>query len=84
MFDHFACSGGSHHSTDYCPNGRICDFESNWIKNHVPMGRGGTAEEIAKVIAFLASDEASYVTGACLVADGGASIFTKPADFFNA
>ncbi|KAI1699197.1 enoyl-(Acyl carrier protein) reductase domain-containing protein [Ditylenchus destructor] len=59
-------------------------FESNWIKNHVPMGRGGTAEEIAKVIAFLASDEASYVTGACLVADGGASIFTKPADFFNA
>ncbi|KAI1704495.1 enoyl-(Acyl carrier protein) reductase domain-containing protein [Ditylenchus destructor] len=63
---------------------KLNKFESNWIKNHVPMGRGGTAEEIAKVIAFLASDEASYVTGACLVADGGASIFTKPADFFNA
>lgn len=46
------------------------------------MGRGGSPEEIAKVIAFLASDEASYITGACLVADGGVSIFTKPADFF--
>ena len=37
----------------------------------VPMGRLGTTEEIAKGILFLASDEASFVTGAELVIDGG-------------
>lgn len=36
-----------------------------------PMARRGTPEEIANVYAFLASDEASYVTGALWLADGG-------------
>ena len=36
-----------------------------------PLGRGAQVEEIAEVIAFLASDRASYVTGATLAADGG-------------
>ena len=41
--------------------------------NH-PIGRIGTSEEIGRVVAFLASDDASFVTGACLVADGGYTI----------
>ena len=41
-----------------------------WLES-IPMGRAGTPEEMAKVAAFLASDDASYVTGAIMVADGG-------------
>jgi NAD(P)-dependent dehydrogenase (short-subunit alcohol dehydrogenase family) len=37
----------------------------------IPMGRAGTAGEVAAVMLFLASDEASYVTGAVWAADGG-------------
>jgi len=40
-------------------------------KANIPMGRVGTAEEIARIAAFLASDEASYITGANILADGG-------------
>ncbi len=38
---------------------------------HVPLGRPGTTEEIASVVLFLCSDEASYVTGAVIPVDGG-------------
>ncbi|RQW29707.1 SDR family oxidoreductase [Rhodobacteraceae bacterium CH30] len=37
----------------------------------IPMRRVGTPEELANAILFLASDEASYITGACLSVDGG-------------
>jgi NAD(P)-dependent dehydrogenase (short-subunit alcohol dehydrogenase family) len=37
----------------------------------LPLGRVGQPEDIAKAVAFLASDEASFITGACLPVDGG-------------
>lgn len=37
----------------------------------LPMGRAGRSEELASVVAFLASDDASYITGQTLVVDGG-------------
>jgi NAD(P)-dependent dehydrogenase (short-subunit alcohol dehydrogenase family) len=39
----------------------------------IPLGRAGTPEEVARVVMFLASDEASYVTGAIVPMDGGAN-----------
>ena len=37
----------------------------------IPLGRGGTPEDIAKLAVFLASDDASYITGTHIVIDGG-------------
>ena len=41
------------------------------ITNRTPLGRFGTAEEIASAVAFLASDEAAFITGQVLAVDGG-------------
>jgi 3alpha(or 20beta)-hydroxysteroid dehydrogenase len=46
--------------------------DAPWAKG-LPMGRMGRAEEVANVVTFLASDEASYVTGAEWSVDGGAT-----------
>jgi 3alpha(or 20beta)-hydroxysteroid dehydrogenase len=40
----------------------------------VPMKRMGTAEEVAALVLFLLSDESSYITGAEVAIDGGASL----------
>jgi 3-oxoacyl-[acyl-carrier protein] reductase len=49
---------------------------------HTPLGRSGTPHEVGEVIAFLASDAASYVTGQGVIVDGGNTIqeFKGPAD----
>src|SRR5438093_3525976 len=41
------------------------------ILKQIPLGRFGTVEDVANAIAFLSSDEASYITGQVLVVDGG-------------
>lgn len=41
------------------------------LKARVPLGRLASPEEIAKIVVFMASDEASYVTGSVIIVDGG-------------
>jgi 3-oxoacyl-[acyl-carrier protein] reductase len=40
----------------------------------IPLGRLGGAEDVARAVAFLASDEAAYITGQVLAVDGGMSM----------
>jgi Dehydrogenases with different specificities (related to short-chain alcohol dehydrogenases) len=42
-----------------------------YIRNNVPVNRLGTPEEVAAAVLFLASAQAKFITGACLVIDGG-------------
>ena len=41
------------------------------IEKSIPLGRLGSGEDISKLVAFLASDEASYITGQTISIDGG-------------
>jgi glucose 1-dehydrogenase len=60
------------------------DMNARWIndpkmradvESHIPMGRAAGAEEMAAVFAFLASDDASYITGQTIFACGGLTLF---------
>jgi NAD(P)-dependent dehydrogenase (short-subunit alcohol dehydrogenase family) len=51
-------------------------FRERLVRAH-PLGRLGTPDEIAAVACFLASDEASFITGAAIVADGGVMAYTS-------
>jgi 3-oxoacyl-[acyl-carrier protein] reductase len=47
------------------------EFVNNYIQNEIPLRRTGRPEEVASVIAFLASDDASFVHGDAILIDGG-------------
>jgi len=54
---------------------------ADYHQSKVPMGRYGTPEEIANVACFLASDQASYMTGSIVVADGGITAHSGQPNF---
>ncbi|QMW24217.1 SDR family NAD(P)-dependent oxidoreductase [Sandaracinobacteroides saxicola] len=62
------------------PLAAIPGLMEKWTRA-IPLGRAGRAEEMAEVIAFLASDAASYITGSVIVADGGAGAHTGQPNF---
>jgi glucose 1-dehydrogenase len=66
------------------PGATITPINSAWIEDpvkkemvesHIPMARAGTADEMAGVTCFLASDDAAYITGQTIFVDGGLTLF---------
>lgn len=55
----------------------FADFLADRLGSTQPLGRTGTADDIAKVATFLASDLAGYVTGVTIPVDGGATAVTQ-------
>jgi NAD(P)-dependent dehydrogenase (short-subunit alcohol dehydrogenase family) len=65
------CPGPIDTAWTHKETGAVDDAIEKALVGATPLGRRGTVEEIANVYAFLASDEASFVTGALWLADGG-------------
>jgi NAD(P)-dependent dehydrogenase (short-subunit alcohol dehydrogenase family) len=57
------------------------NVEADELVPEIPLGRPGSPEEVAAVVAWLVSDEARYVTGASVVVDGGALQHVLPPAF---
>jgi NAD(P)-dependent dehydrogenase (short-subunit alcohol dehydrogenase family) len=65
------CPGPIDTSWTHKETGAVDEQIEQALISATPLGRRGTAEEVANVYAFLASDEASFVTGALWLVDGG-------------
>lgn len=52
---------------DYAPG----ELMKDWVENKIPMKRAGTGKDVAGLVAFLASDDADYITGQTINVDGG-------------
>ena len=50
---------------------KLTDEQRETLLRAIPLGRMGKPEDVAKVVGFLCSDEASYVTGQVIAVDGG-------------
>ncbi|MBN9071433.1 MAG: SDR family oxidoreductase [Rhizobiales bacterium] len=66
--------------TDMIHQGFVTDQSVRGILSRTPLGRYGKASEVASVVAFLASDDASYITGETIYPDGGRRVlnYTVP------
>ena len=58
--------GGWHHRQQADPEGM-----AEFVRREMPLGRFGTPEEVASLVAYVCSRQASLVTGACIAIDGG-------------
>jgi 3-oxoacyl-[acyl-carrier protein] reductase len=67
------CPGFIHTPLNSAISGALggADFEQEYARQRIPLGRVGRAEEVAAAYAFLASDDASFIHGTGLVVDGG-------------
>ena len=68
------CPGAIDTAWTHKETGPMDEQMEKMLINATPMARRGTPEEMANVCAFMASDEASYVTGALWLADGGVTV----------
>jgi len=68
------------------PGAVLTDMNKNWandpekrksVEAHIPLKRAATPEEIAPTVVFIASDDASYITGASIFVDGGAQLYPE-------
>ncbi len=66
------------------PGATRTPLNSGWVENadkraqvesHIPLGRSASSEEVAGAFTFLASDDASYITGQTLYVDGGLTLY---------
>jgi len=47
------------------------ELMNDWVENKIPMKRAGTGKDVAGLVAFLASEDADYITGQTINVDGG-------------